>query len=198
METQEDPALAQMRAHVAGNQPLPDDEAFVSRPLHRGGPVEDDAAVFPQQEDYFGFSHEEKVMFPDGVTYVIIKKLNEGDRKAFLNKSNRRLSIKKSTGDAELNVAAGDEKHHLLTVSITGWNLLRGGQPVSWNRKVLDEWLTVANPKIVDHIEAAIHKLNPWLDNEVSIEALEKEIADLTEVLERRRAEEEGKDTSEK
>jgi hypothetical protein len=202
----EDPAIAAARAHVQAHQPpTPTDEFPV--PMQRSGHMETEVltadSTFPNQDDYFGLDHHENFLFPDGVSYVTIKKLNEGDRKSYVNQSNRRLAIKRATGDAEMSMAPGDEKHNLLEKAIVGWNLARRGdngqmQPVPFNNGTLKQFLIKANPKLIDDIEAFIHRLNPWLDSDATIEELEKEIAQLTEVLERKRAEEEGKGTSEK
>lgn len=202
MTMQEDPAIAAARAHVQANQPAmesnPDDRPVDRVVTSRENEVLVPDQNFPQQDDYFGFDHQERFFFPDKVSYVILKSLNEGDRKRYVNQSNRRLAIKRATGDAEMSMAPGDEKHNLLKVAIVGWNLVRGGNPVAFNTNMLEQFLNNTNPRLVDDIEAKIHEMNPWLDSEASIEELEKEIAQLTETLNRKREEEAGKGTSEK
>jgi hypothetical protein len=150
----------------------------------------------PVPEDYFGFEEIHRVALPDGISWVEHKTLNEGQRRKFLNDTNRGVRIKKASGDAEMNFAPGTEKAALLGVAIVNWNLYRKGATVSFTKNELDKFLQMAPPRIVDIIHKDIVKKNSWLMTEMSVEDIDKEIESLHELRAVKVAEEEGKDVS--
>ncbi len=146
------------------------------------------------QADYFGFEETNTVMLPDDVSWVQHQTLNEGSRRKYLNSVNREVRLAKATGDAILNMQTGEERHALLKSAITGWNLMRDGNPVPFNGGQVDQFLSKANPKIIDKIEKDVRKHNPWLMQEVSLEDIDQQIKELEELRAQKQAEEEGKD----
>jgi hypothetical protein len=159
------------------------------------------AAEETLQVDYFGFEDTENVYLPDGKSYVTIQALNEGGRRRYLNKVNREVKIAKQTGDAIMQLANGDERRILLLEAIVGWNLVRatkgGGdpQPLSFDQTKLNDFLTTVNPKVIDVIDKAVRAQNPWLMADVTLEDLLTQRAELDEQIEKKRAEEEGKES---
>lgn len=156
------------------------------------------SSTTPVQADYFGFDESETVMLPDGISWIQHKKLNEGARREYLNKINRDVKLQRSTGDAIVRMASGDEKHALLVQAISGWNLMRNGQPVTFSKgspgAELEKFLIAASPAVVDLIEKAVRKANPWLLQELTIEEIDKQITELEEMREQKLKEESGKD----
>lgn len=148
-----------------------------------------------KQADYFGFEEFHQHVLPDGVSFIELRVLNEGDRRAYLDKVNREVRVQRATGDAVMNMQAGKEKKALLEQAIVGWNLSRGGTPVPFSPRALTDFLNSANPRIIDDIEKTIRKLNPWLQGEMTAEDIRKEIATLEELLAEKLKEEEGKDS---
>jgi hypothetical protein len=147
------------------------------------------------QQDYFGFSTTTRHMLPDKVSYVELKVLTEGERRAYQNASNRDVKFDRG-GSAQMKLRPGDDRANLLKVAIVGWNLMRQGQPVPFTPQSLDLFLNNTDPKVVDGIEKAIRKSNPWLLSEMSSDDIKKEIEDLTELLAVKLEEEAGNDTS--
>lgn len=145
------------------------------------------------QVDYFGFEERHRCYLPDGTSFIEHKTLTEGDRRKYLNKTNRDVRVAKGSGDAIIKMAPGDERAELLKAAITGWNLVRNGEPVGFNVPNLEKFLAAANPRIVDLIEKDIRKHNPWLLAEMTIEDIDREIANLTELRETVEREQEGK-----
>lgn len=143
--------------------------------------------------DYFGTDETERTFLPDGVSWIEHKTLTEGDRRKYLNKTNRGVEVIKATGNARMSLAPGDERYELLRVSIVNWNLSSGGKPVPFNYTKLDSFLEKANPKVVDIIEKAVRLANPWLLAEMSVEDIDREIGTLTELRAKKVEEEEGK-----
>lgn len=162
--------------------------AIEANMIAEGLPTREPIAV-----DYFGFDETHRVMLPDGVSWIDHKVLTEGARRKYLNKVNRDVRIQKASGDAIMRIATGDEKAALLSSAICGWNLSRGGQPVPFNDRNLSEFLDKASPKIIDliHKDIAVH--NNWLNADVTIEDIDKEIAELQELRQRKLDEEQGK-----
>lgn len=148
------------------------------------------------QEDYFGFDELLTVTLPDGVSWVQHQVFNEGKRRKYLNAINRDVTLSRQTGDAKIRMAPGDERNALLKNALVGWNLQRGGQPVPFNQANLEKFLDSANPKLIDLIEKEVRKANPWLLAEVSVEDIEKEIAELQELRQTKLDEQAGNSPS--
>ena len=145
------------------------------------------------QVDYFGFEETHVVNLPDGKSYIEHKTLNEGQRRQYLNGMNRDVIIERASGNAKMSMAPGDERYSLLSTAITGWNLVRNGNPLPFNKQNLRLFLDSAPPKIIDLIDKEVRKVNAWLLEDMSIEDLEKEVENLQELIEEKRKEEAGK-----
>lgn len=149
----------------------------------------------PVLVDYFGFEQVERV-YLDSVQWVEHRVLNEGQRRKYLNQINRGVRIQKTSGDAMMSLAPGDESHYLLDIALTNWNLTRQGVTVAFNDKSKKEFLEKAPPVIINKILKEVRKHNPWLLQEMSSEDIKKEISDLEEMLKVKLEEEEGKGSS--
>lgn len=149
----------------------------------------------PVQEEYFGFDETHKFFFPDGITFIEHKTLNHGDRKKYLNKVNRDVVLQRATGDARISMKPGDEKDELVKSAIVNWNLIRNGQPLPFSMNNFEQWLSKANPKLVDELERDIRRHNPWLMADMSVEDIDREIEALQEMRENKLKEEAGKDS---
>lgn len=150
----------------------------------------------PAQVDYFGFANTKRVMLPDGLSYVDLKVLNEGERRRYLNETNREVRIARGSGEASMRMRPGDEKAILLSVAIVGWNLTRAGSPVPFTKEGLDRFLQLTDPRVIDIIEKDVQAMNPWLLAEMSVDMIDKEIASLQEMRQAKLDEEAGKATS--
>lgn len=160
-------------------------EEFRSRVVTATGDV-------PQYIDFFDVLEQFTFEFPDGVQYVILKAMTEGDRKRYLNKTNREVRMNTGTKELKMQAAAGDDKHALLELCITGWNVLRQGRSVPFSNQNLKAFLDGAPPSLIDRIEKRIREINPWLlGDEDSLETLYEERDELEnriKVLEDRKA----------
>jgi hypothetical protein len=180
------------------------EEEAERRRVERTAQAMRDAGVATEEKvqvDYFAFEDTQNVYFPDGTSYVTIQALNEGGRRQYLNAVNREVRIDKASGDARMQLANGDERRILLSRAIIGWNLVRssknGGeaQPLKFQESTLGEFLTRANPKIIDIIDKEVRAQNPWLMNDVTLEDLLKQRDELDEQIEKKRQEDEGKES---
>lgn len=156
------------------------------------------ATETPVQVDYFGFEELHTITLPDGKSTITHQALNEGQRRKYQNALNRDVRIAKSSGDAILRIAAGEEKKELLLAAIVDWTLVRYNErtkqtePVPYTDKNLKEFLDKANPKLIDIIEKEVRLKNSWLQSEMSVEEIDKEIETLQELREKK-VEEEAK-----
>lgn len=152
-----------------------------------------DAGDERQFTDYFAFSATDRFMFPDGQQWIEFKKMNEGDKKRFQDKTSKDLVLERNSGNARMSVLQGTERHELIRSCVVGWNLYRGGQPVTFNSVNLGDFLTLADPRVIEDLEKAIRKANPWLLADMTSEDIQKEIDNLEEMkrvaLERERGE---------
>lgn len=146
------------------------------------------------QVDYFGFDETYRVELPDGKSFVEHQALNEGARRKYMNEVNREVRLQKG-GDAFMSMATGDERHSLLESAICGWNLMRGGKAVAFNKQELRAFLSAAPPRIIDLIEKDIREKNDWLTGDVTEEDIDEQIADLEELREKIKGDAEGKDS---
>lgn len=157
-------------------------------------------ASLPVQADYFAFGETFQCFLPDGVSYVEHKSLNEGSRRKYLNQVNREVTLERGSGNARMKLASGDEKHLLLEEAIVGWNLQQNGKPLSFSKgsggSTLNQFLAAADPSIIDLIEKDVRKHNKWLLNEVTVEGIKEQIADLEEMLQEKLEEEAGNSTT--
>lgn len=167
-----------------------------------GVPTED-----RRQQSYFGFTETHKFMLPDGVSFILHQALNEGARKAYQNAINREVAIKRSSGDAVMKMATGDEKHQLMIQAIVGWNLVdengvdipfqKGSQQNGRTTRsgTLDKFLDEASPTIIDMIYKDIQKHNPWLMAEMTAQDIKDQIKDLQDMLDVKEKEEAAKNS---
>lgn len=148
----------------------------------------------PEQVDYFGTDERFRFIFPDGVTYVEHKTLNEGDRRKYLRATSKGVKVEKNTGDTFIPLDPGGQRIELLKIAITDWNLVSGGQSVKFNSVTLDKFINAASPDLIGDIEEAIRDNNRWLNDALTSEDIREEIERLQELLEETEAREEGKE----
>lgn len=155
-----------------------------------------------QQADYFGFGGSERFTFPDGLTWVEFKIMNEGAKSRFQSAVQRDLIIERSSGNARTSVDPAVERHQLIEASLTAWNLktrrTAGGplEDVAFNAEGRRKFLTNLDPKIIEELEKDIRKANPWLRNELSVADIDEQIDQLQDAREEARKREEGEDSS--
>lgn len=150
----------------------------------------DNPAVVPAADyvDYFGFAQEESYTLPDGRQQIFFRKMNEGDRFAYQKKTSKDIKFNRATNDAAVRNDVAEERHELIMTSVTGWSLMRntgaGWEPVPFSKgsgnSTLNSWLKVADPKIVDELEIEIRTANPWMQADMTVEEIDKEIDRLT------------------
>lgn len=156
----------------------------------RAAGVVTDVPVFT---DYFAFEDKQKHTLPDGVQFFLLSRMNEGQKAKFQRDTRSDITVKRATGDAQMKADPAGERHALIKACVVDWHMLERdaeGRPspipfsVSGRGRNLEQWLSVADPKIVEDLEKACRKLNPWLLSEMSVEDIDKEIENLKEMRE--------------
>lgn len=106
--------------------------------------------------------------------------MNEGQRRQFQSKTNRKVDIDRNTENMSLLLTPVEDNHALIETAVTGWNFQRGGNEVPFNPRNLTLFLEAADPRIVDQIGQAIRDANPWMLTEaMTVEAIDEEIDQL-------------------
>lgn len=146
-----------------------------------------------QFEDYWSFSQTERYVLPDGKQWIEFNIMNEGQKSSYQKKINRDIKINRKSGDASIKSDIADERHALIETSVVNWNMRQGGNNVAFSVQMLRNWLNVANPRIVEALEFAIRKANPWLQGDMSIEDIDEEIQRLQELRIETEKREQGK-----
>lgn len=144
--------------------------------------------------DYFGFTDQQKHFLPDGKQFFLLQRMNEGQKARYQREIRSDITIQRSTGDAKMKTDPASERHALIKACVINWNL-RTRDPhtrdivevpftLSAGKINLESWLSVADPKIVEDLEKACRKLNPWLLADMSVEDIDREIDSLREMRE--------------
>lgn len=138
-------------------------------------------------EDYWGVSETRRYTLPDGKQWIEFKIMDEGDKTKFQKMTNSDLIVQRS-GDSRIKIDPARERHELIKSSVTNWNLMQRGQDGQWSpapfggARSLEQWLEKAPPKIVEDLELEIRKANPWMQADMSVEEIDKEIERLQDL----------------
>jgi len=142
--------------------------------------VEVERPSAPVYADYWGTDETHKHFLPDGTQYFEFKIMNEGDKAKFQKLTNSDLVVdRNNTARVKMDPVA--ERHTLIKTSVTDWLLFKDSQPVAFSKQLLEKWLEVAPPKIVEDLEHAIRMANPWMQAEMTVEMIDEQIERLYE-----------------
>lgn len=144
----------------------------------------------PEEEffDSFSFGGTERWYFDRDKQWVEFKKLTEGDRIKYERLTNKDLTFNRSSGDARIKVDQGGDRRALINIACTGWQIYSKNpttskwEPMSFSPAMLSSWLDVTDPRLVQQLDEAIRKFNPWLtEADETVEDIEKAIEELEE-----------------
>lgn len=144
--------------------------------------VEQGTTSVQTTEDYFGFQATERYTFPDGKQWIEFEVMNEGKKAQFQRATSRDLILERQTQNARMKTDAATDRHELIKSSVTDWNMYRQGVAIPFTPGALNDFLQLANPRIIEDIEKAIRKANPWLMAEMSSKDIRREIQNLEEM----------------
>lgn len=177
-------AIQTRKGHKAMTEPQLQEPTFAAG-YQPGAPDTDEA----KPRDYFAFSQTKRFTLPDGIQWVEFRKMNEGEKKEFQDRTSTDMVVERRSGDARMTIKQGTQRHELIKACVVGWNLFRGDppQPVPFTKVNLGDFLHLADPTLIEELEKAIRKENPWLLADMSEEDIKREISNLEEMLEEKR-----------
>jgi len=152
-------------------------------------------------EDYWGVSETRRYTLPDGKQWIEFKIMDEGDKTKFQKMTNSDLIVQRS-GDSRIKIDPARERHELIKNSVTNWNLQQkdpvggGWSPAPFSIRSVEMWLEKAPPKIVEDLELEIRKANPWMQADMSVDEIDKEIERLQDLRKLARERELGEGVS--
>lgn len=143
-------------------------------------------ALGSQVANYWGTDEFHKFELPDGVQWIEFKIMNEGAKTRFQKLTNQDLTIGRDQ-TAKVRMDPAEERHTLIKESVTDWHLFMpkpggGMEEAKFSGAMLQNWLNVAPPEIVEELETHIRKANPWMTSEMTVEAVDKEMARLRDL----------------
>jgi hypothetical protein len=179
-------------------------EVPVAPPVDQPGQVGTDLPPAELYEDYWGVDEVLRHYLPDGKQYFEFRVMDEGARSRFQKLTNEDMTVlRDNTAKVRMDPVA--QRHTLIKESVIGWFLMQRMPDGTWteappptpqNKRPLDQWLEKAPPKIVDDLEFAIRKANPWMQADMNVEEIDKEIERLYDLRRQVVARESGEDTS--
>jgi hypothetical protein len=161
-------------------------------PTLSDAPTAPPVVVEDQYEDYFGFAKTEAYTLPDGKQQIFFQVMNEGQKTQFQKKISMDIHVNQQTRDTRIKTDVAGERRALITSSVTGWSLKQRNPQGQWvdaqfgnngtPGDLLNQWLDKADPKIVEGLEDAIRKANPWLQQEMTVEQIDEEMSRLADL----------------
>jgi hypothetical protein len=167
---------------MSEQQLLGDTPAPVGPNGPQAGP-EDDTATAPL--DLFGFKRSERFEIGDGVQWISFHAMNEGEKRKFQSQTTKDFIIDSKTRDTRVSVDPGTERKLLIEACADDWHIFRSGEFRPFNKINLSDLLELADPSFVERVEKFVRDLNPWMLDNVTVEAIDEEIADLQKAKER-------------
>lgn len=144
----------------------------------------------PVFANYWGFESTEKFYLPDGKQFIVLSRMNEGAKSKYQNSTRSAITLKRQSGDASIISDVAKERHALIEACAKDWNFFRpdpsnnGGMvPAPFVDRAFGfrQWLLVADPAIIEDLEKKCREVNPWLLNDMTVEAIDEEILSLNE-----------------
>lgn len=165
--------------------------------MQEAQPGIDNGALY---QDYWGTDETRRFTLPDGQQWFDFKIMDEGARSRFQKLTNEDMTVlRDNTAKVKMDPVA--QRHTLIKESVCGWNLMQRApdgswSPAPWSKQGLVQWLEHAPPKIVDELEFAIRKANAWMQADMSVEDIDKEIERLYDLRKDVAARDAGEGTS--
>lgn len=135
--------------------------------------------------DYWGTDERHKFKLPDGRQWIEFKIMDEGAKSRFQKLTNQDLTIGRDN-TAKVRVDPAEERHTLIKTSVTDWSLIKvvdgKPEPVGYSAQMVEKWLQVAPPKVVEDLEREIRLANPWMQAEQTVKDIDEELERLHEL----------------
>lgn len=163
--------------------------------------ITDDLAI--EYLDTYAFGGEKTFVIQkhprtgEALQFITFSVMNEGQKTRYQKATNRDIRIDRKTDQAMFSADVAADRQALIRAAVVDWRLYRVEQTrtgvrepreIRFSPSELDRWLMSTNPRIVEDLELAIRKANPWLiTDDATEEELEEQIAELNELLVQKR-----------
>lgn len=163
----------------------------------------------PTFEDYWGVDETFRYELPDGKQYFEIRPMNEGAKTRFQKMTNKGIRMNQRSQEAVIDVDPADERHTLIKESVVAWVIFHKDpkDPRGFSeylcpneerqrKRALDDLLDKFNPKVIQDLEFFIRTKNPWMQADMNLEEIDKELDRLTELRKQVKEQQEGEASS--
>ena len=170
--------------------PAPEAPSPVSGPV-----IEDEPIEFIDTYAFGGvrtFVIQEHPRTHEPMQWIEYDVMNEGQKARYQKATNRDIRINRKTDEAMFSADVAADRQALIRAAVSGWKLMRavpgrGGarsfEEIRFSVPELDRWMLSTNPQIVEDLELAIRKANPWLvTDDATVEEIDEQIAELQEL----------------
>jgi hypothetical protein len=154
-------------------------------------------------ENYWGVDETFKFILPDGVQYFEVRPMDEGAKVKFQKLTNKAVRMNQRTEEASFDIDPAEERHTLIKQSVVSYHIMQKGPNNVWEpypcppasdtrfRRSLEQLLEHFNPKVIQDLEFFIRTKNPWMQADMDLDEIDKEIGRL-ETLRRQKLDEEA------
>lgn len=158
-------------------------------------------------QDYWGVEETFKHMLPDGKQYFEIRPMNEGAKTAFQKSTNKGIRMNQRSQEATIDVDPADERHTLILQSVVSWHIMQRGADGTFSeypcpgddrmrKRALEQMLEKFNPKVIQELEFFIRTKNPWMQADMDLEEIDRELDRLTELRKQVKDQQSGEGSS--
>lgn len=145
-------------------------------------------------EDYWGVDETHRYWLPDHKQYFDIVPMNEGAKSRFQKMTNKGIRMNQRSQEATIDVDPADERHTLIKESVTSWLIMQKAADGSYSefpcpvgnasmlKRSLETLLDKFSPKVIQDLEYFIRTKNPWMQADMDVEEIDKEIDRLEEL----------------
>src|SRR6266540_5663844 len=138
-------------------------------------------------EDYWGVDETFKFFLPDGKQFFEIRPMNEGMKAKFQKTTNKGIQMNQRTQDATIHIDPANERHTLIEQSVINWLIMQKDARGTWSpypcpteenrrRNNIHVILEKFNPKVIQDLEFFIRQQNPWMQADMDVEEIDKEM----------------------
>lgn len=142
-------------------------------------------------QNYWGVKDKKKWYLGDGQQWIEFKKMDEGAKRKYQQRTNRDITINRDQS-TKLGIDPAEDRHVLIEMSVVDWYMVIPKNPedlenTEWEQAafapaLLRKWLELGDPKAIQDLEVEIRMFNPWMQSDMTVEEIDKEIARLEEV----------------
>jgi hypothetical protein len=185
---------------------------MTTAPLELGSDMPEQAPGTPnadvEYENYWGVDETFKFWLPDNKQYFEIRPMDEGRKVKFQKMTNKAVRMNQRTEEASFDIDPAEERHTLIKESTVSWLIMQRDETGGWSeypcppstdtrfKRSLEQLLDKFNPKVVQDLEFFIRQKNPWMQSDMTVEDIDKELDRLQQMRRDKVRQEAGEESS--